>query len=217
MVIPRARAKATTTEEVIASMEDAARGETSTISTLRYPDPKAIFEECYKDVFYYFYRRVLSREEARDLTQETFLEVLKSIRNYRGDAPTVGWVMGIAHNVYCGVLRSRSRQKRTAPEISLETWLEEGQAKALGNGPSQPIERSLAMERGRLLREALSSLSHEHKNCIFLRLGRDLSYREIAEVLQISVEAVKSRLFQAKQHLRKLIGQHYESETLGPW
>ena len=170
---------------------------------------RKIFDRTYPDVLHYFLRRGYSRDDARDLAQETFVHAIRNWHSYRNEAPPEGWILGIARNVFRGNLRYRRREKRAGAELSLEDWMEQDLPTDGDSAPPQPLRRSLAEERGRLLRKAMTHLTREQRDCLALRIDQELSYREIAEVLQISLEAVKARLFQAKQRLRGSLADHF--------
>ncbi len=172
-------------------------------------DLRTIFDRTYSDVLRYFLRRGYSRDDARDLAQETFVHAVRNWRSYRHESPPEGWVLGIARNVFRGNLRYRRSGKRAGAELSLEDWMEQDLPTEGDSAPPQPLRRSLAEERGRLLRRAMTHLTREQRDCLTLRIDQELSYREIAEVLQISLEAVKARLFQAKQRLRSSLADHF--------
>lgn len=172
------------------------------------PNPKLLFDEGYASVCHYFLRRGFTHEQARDLAQETFLEAIRTRNRYRGEASPLGWVLGIAQNVYRENLRYQNRQKRKGEHVSIETWLE-NEGTDPRSASEHPIERSLALERARLFREAISTLPPGQRTCLLLRIDQDLSYREIAELLDISLEAVKARLFQGKKALRDRLGEHF--------
>ena len=173
------------------------------------PNPKLLFDQGYTNVCRYFLRKGFTLEQARDLTQETFLEAIKTRNRYRGEASPLGWLLGIAQNVYRESLRHENRQKRSADHVSIETWLELEGEDATSSASEHPIERSLAEERARLFREAITALPPGQRTCLLLRIDQDLSYREIAELLDLSLEAVKARLFQGKKALRDRLGEHF--------
>lgn len=174
---------------------------------------RAIVDDCYSDLLRFFKFRGFSGEDARDLVQQTLLEALRSSASYRRESGLGGWVLGIAKNVYRGQLRSRGRDKRAGVEVPLEVWMtQEPRADSAEAIPPQALSQSLAAERSRLLRTALGELTEEQRSCLILRIDQDLSYREIADVLQISIDAVKVRLHAAKKKLRERLGEYFEMD-----
>lgn len=168
-------------------------------------DLYSVFNLCYDDVYKFFGRRGFNPDEIGDLIQETFVEVVKGWSGFRGDAPVEGWVLGVARNVLRGNLRHRTRAKRQAETLPLGEL-----ATPPDEGAVDPLGASLAAERSLLLRRAMEDLPPGQKHCLVLRIDQDLSYREISEVLLISVEAAKTRVFQAKRRLRDALSDHFE-------
>lgn len=167
-----------------------------------------LFERYYRPVNYFFANRGFSSEECRDLTQETFLGAFRGMARFRRDASVETWLFTIAGNVWRNTLRSRSAGKREARELSLAALIDSGEqiseAHRIAGGSRHrgPLDNTLADERLRLLREALDSLPAKMRRCLILRLDRDMKYREIAAVMQVSIDTVKSQLFQAKERLK---------------
>ena len=170
-----------------------------------------LFERYYRPVSYFFANRGFSNEECRDLTQETFLGVYKGMGRFRRDASVETWLFKIAANIWRNAIRSRRAAKRDAPEISLGGMIDDGQQITddahQGRGP---LGDALADEQARLLREAIEELPTQMQRCLLLRVDQDMKYREIAAVMQISIETVKSQLFQARERLKARLAEHFE-------
>lgn len=173
------------------------------------------FERYFGPVYYFFLNRGLPREEARDLTQETFLRVYQSMSGFRGEASFETWMFQIATNLWRNHVRSRHAEKRSAQEVSLEAAAEEGRQLPLdrplpGRAPQAgPLDGLLAGEQRAVLRQALAELPPKMRRCVLLRIDQDLKYREIAELLRVSIETVKSQLSQARDRLEAEVGRYF--------
>jgi RNA polymerase sigma-70 factor (ECF subfamily) len=165
-----------------------------------------LIERYYRPVSYFFSNRGFSIEESRDLAQETFLGVYKGLDRFRGDASVETWLFKIAANIWRNAIRSRSAEKRDGLEISADAAEETGLA---GESGFDPLDGALSDERVRLLREAIEVLPAQMRRCLLLRVDHDMKYREIAAVLQISIQTVKSQLFQAKERLKERLAAHF--------
>lgn len=160
------------------------------------------------DVYALLYRLTEDSEEARDLTQETFLRAFQSIARFRGDAELKTWLYRIAINQARNRWRWWRRRRRDAT-VSLDAQTDGGQEtlyarlRAVGNDPEQ---EALARERENSLRSALRSLSRSYREAVILRDVEGLSYEEIASALEISVGTVKSRLSRGRLELRRILG-----------
>lgn len=182
----------------------------------REEDFQRIFEHYYHSIAGFFSRRGFTPDECRDLVQETFLRVYKGMEGYRSEAAVKTWVFTIATNLYRNEIRARRTDKRSADEVSLEEALEQGKpvfirgsAAGLEIGENGPLSDLLTDERVRLLRQALDDLPPRMRRCVLLRLNRGLKYREIAVILQISVDTVKAQIFQARQRLQRSLGDYF--------
>ena len=157
------------------------------------------------DVYALLYRLTTDPEEARDLTQETFLRAFQSIARFRGDSSLKTWIYRIAINQARNRWRWWRRRKRDVT-VSLDAT-DEHRDKPLAatlpsdNSPS-PEQETLAHEREAQLREALQGLRRSYREAVILRDVEGFSYEEIARTLQISIGTVKSRISRGRLELR---------------
>jgi len=182
-------------------------------------DPDEVFDRIflayYRPVYYFFLGRGLPAEESRDLAQETFLRVHKSLHDFRGESRFETWLYQIAGNLFRNTLRSQSTLKRDAPEVSLDDVVERHAEEQGSNGPildskaAGPLDTVLAAERAEVLRVALDGLPKQMRRCVTLRVDQYLKYREIAELMQISIETVKAHLYQARQQLKVKLADYF--------
>jgi RNA polymerase sigma-70 factor (ECF subfamily) len=177
---------------------------------LRAGEPTAfnrLIEERSGDVYALLYRLTEDAEEARDLTQETFLRVFQSIDRFRGDADLKTWIYRIAINQARNRWRWWRRRRRDAT-LSLDAQ-REGHESPLGlrlrSEAISPEQETLEHERETILHRALRSLGRSYRETVILRDVEGLSYEEIAATLEISVGTVKSRLARGRLELRRKI------------
>jgi RNA polymerase sigma-70 factor, ECF subfamily len=164
-----------------------------------------LFDSYYEPTRHFLARRVSSPEDCLDLTQETFLRVYRGLRGYRGEAQFGTWVFRIAFNTYLKWLR-RARIDDKGPEAvkgaeDLEGAWDDEQPVAV-SAEGSPLDKALHDERRVALRRAIQELPEQMRRCTELRIYRDLSYREIAVVMRLSIETVKVHLFQARKKLK---------------
>lgn len=171
---------------------------------------RRLFELYYPMVSRFFAKRGFCPDECLDLTQETFLGIFEGIGSFRREAPFETWLFRIAANTYRKRLRQQSASKRAGQEVPLDSGTELVQATRGPNGDA------LDKERSRLLREAIEALPDQMRRCLILRCYRELKYREIGEVLQLSTETVKAHLFQARQRLRESLGDYFDEAISEP-
>ena len=158
------------------------------------------------EIFGLLYRLTENSEEARDLTQETFLRAFQSIGHFRGDADLRTWIYRIAINQARNRWRWWRRRRREST-VSLDTTDDASRqplaATLKADNSRDPEQDTLAHERELVLRRALSGLRDVYREAVILRDIEGFAYEEIAVALDISVGTVKSRLARGRQELRR--------------
>lgn len=141
----------------------------------------------YRDPLYCFFRRRLANaERAEDLAQETFLAVIRAAVRYEPRALVRTYLYGIALK-----LLAAERRKLSGNEPQLE--------------PEHEPAQDSATEQGVWVRQALEQLDPGERELLMLREYEQLSYDEIAELLRLPVNTVRSRLFRARMALKDLL------------
>jgi RNA polymerase sigma-70 factor (ECF subfamily) len=185
--------------------------ETQFIERLRAGDAVAferLVEERSNDIYVLLFRLTEDAEEARDLTQETFLRVFQSIARFRGDADLKTWIYRIAINQARNRWRWWRRRRRDST-FSLDLQDENHEqplSDRLQSAGIDPEQETLARERETALLNALHTLGRSYRETVILRDVEGLSYEEIAATLEISVGTVKSRLARGRLELRRKLG-----------
>jgi RNA polymerase sigma-70 factor, ECF subfamily len=152
---------------------------------------------------------MLGREEdARDATQETFLAAFRNLRGFRGEAKVSSWLHRIAVNQCI----SRQRRSKVRSELALEDEQETN-----ANSFATSIDRSPAhVTEGRqqtvAVRRAVNSLPLELRQVVVMKEFEELTFREIADVLDLPLSTVKSRLYTALKQLQMRL-QKFEGRT----
>jgi len=183
-----------------------------------------LFLENYRPIFSFFLKRGFPREECRDLTQETFSRAMQGLKGFRDEASEATWLFRIARNLWLNKERDQGRQKRRRPEVSIVQVFPEDQEipdrREVFGGSEElsPQDRLLRREQVTRVRDALAALPPQRRRCLILRL-QGLKYREVAVLLGISLQAVRSHLSQARHQMRGLLEDdlglgHRESEAM---
>lgn len=158
------------------------------------------------EVYALLFRLTSDPEEARDLTQETFLRAFQSIARFRGDASLKTWIYRIAVNQARNRWRWWRRRRRDVT-VSLDATDEQRDQPLAATLPSEnspsPEQQTLAREREAQLHEALCGLRRSYREAVILRDVDGFSYEEIAQTLQISIGTVKSRISRGRLELRR--------------
>jgi RNA polymerase sigma factor (sigma-70 family) len=161
---------------------------------------RTLYTHFHPPVRRFFARKGLSPETCLDLTQDVFLGVYNGLDGFRGDAQLSTWVFRIARTTYLKHLRRNAADKRSGHEVAAE----DAPAGAPGlTRPAGQLDTVLGDERRRALRRAVRSLPEQMRRCLRLRLDQGLKYREIADAMDVSIDTVKTHLFQARHRLRE--------------
>jgi RNA polymerase sigma-70 factor (ECF subfamily) len=164
--------------------------------------------ENYQDLVYNTALGVVQNsEDAEDVAQEVFIQVFRSIDQFKGDARLSTWIYRITTTKALDHIRSRKRKKRFAFITSLF-----GANDELIHEPVDFQHPGVALDRkeqAALLFRMIEQLPDNQKVAFTLHKTEELSYQEIADVMQLSVSAVESLLFRARQNLRKLLEKYY--------
>ena len=150
----------------------------------------------------YGYAMVLSRNrtEAEDLVQETCLRALRAIGRLRAAGSVKSWLFTILRNIW----RNQLRRRRTAPDL-VELDADEHGADEPADAAQDPLTRYVNRVEREQVRAAIQQLPAEFREIILLREYEELSYQEIAAVLECPPGTVMSRLARARSKLRELL------------
>jgi RNA polymerase sigma-70 factor (ECF subfamily) len=150
----------------------------------------------------YSYAMVLSRNhaEAEDLVQETYVRAIQALGRLRADSNMKSWLFTILRNIWFNQLRKR----RNAPQM-VEIDAEGGVANSIAEPSKNSHDLYMSKMEAEQVRAAIQELTVESREIILLREYEDLSYQEIASVLNCPVGTVMSRLGRARAKLRALL------------
>ena len=140
-------------------------------------------------------------EDAMDLTQETFLKAWRSLGSFRADAAFSTWLYRLCSNLCIDHLRRE--QKRKVLPLHVEDNDGDERPLDVPDPAAGPEERLSAQEDRQQVADALQSLEPEYREALTLRVLHDLSYADIAAVLQVREGRVKSRIARAREKMRE--------------
>ncbi|HTY36674.1 MAG TPA: sigma-70 family RNA polymerase sigma factor [Bacteroidota bacterium] len=183
------------------------------VQAFRSGDGKA-FEEIVRryqrQVANIIYLTLGNREEVDDLSQEVFVRVFRSLDRFEFDSSLYSWIYRIAVNLCIDEIRKKKIRKLIPLDFLSEQKFEgEKRTKEATTGSDELLMK----EKKEIIRGALDRLSPLHRTVVLLREYQDLSYGEIAKTLGISPQAVKSRLFRAREELRVMLKDYFQERT----
>ena len=154
---------------------------------------------------------VNNSEDAEDLAQEVFIEVYRSIGNFRGGAKLSTWLYRIAVTKSLDFLRKKKAQKRIQFVKSL-FGIDDEERQIADHKIVHPHLQLEQQERLNVLHQAVSQLADNQRIAFTLNKFEDLSYKEIAVVMDISLSSVESLIHRAKKNLKKKLRVYYYRE-----
>ncbi len=155
--------------------------------------------------------------DASDVVQEVFLKVFRNVGHFRGQSSLKTWIFRIAineaHNQRRWFFRHRHR------EVGIEDEQEDSRSRAdtLADAAQSPYDYVLDQEQQSLVEEALARINPTFRAAVVLRDIMDLSYEEVAEVLQVSLGTVKSRILRGREALRLELEKKLQSQPVMHW
>lgn len=135
---------------------------------------------------------------AEDVTQSTLVTAWRTARNFRGEGRLIAWLLGIVHHAAMKSLRG------------ITNYLDEVAEETVSEDQPSPEEQAQVRDERRWVRQGIQSLSPEHRAVLDLIFYQGLSLNEAAQVLNIPVGTVKSRLSYARDHLRGVLARTEE-------
>jgi len=147
-----------------------------------------LFERHHKSIYHFFYRWFRNGETSEDLTQEVFCRILKYRHSYSSGQPFLAWLFRIAHNVGNDHYRTGPKELPLAEDYDPVSHID----------PHQKVQNSMALQH---LEKALNQLEPEKRELVILCRFHNLKYKQIAQIFDCSVAAIKVRLHRALKEL----------------
>lgn len=155
-------------------------------------------------VFNFINSKVQDRDTAEDIFQDTFIKVIKTIKNgqYNEEGKFLPWIMRIAHNLVIDFFRKNNRMPkvRNTEEFDIFQFISDNSP----NAEHSMVQDQVVQDLQKLVQE----LPDDQKEVLIMRLYRDMSFKEIAENTNVSINTALGRMRYAIINLRKLIEQN---------
>jgi len=176
---------------------------------------EALLTRFQQPVYNLAFRLASNPGDASDVVQEVFLKVFRNVGHFRRQSSLKTWIYRItvneAHNQRRWFFRHRSR------EVGLDDETDEGCSGTVADRGRSPFDCAYDREKHVLIENALGRINPLFREVVVLRDIEDLSYEEIAEVLQISLGTVKSRIMRGREALREELTGRLEAEPSWRW
>ncbi len=170
----------------------------------------------YEDrVYNLAYRMVGSREDAEDVLQDTFINVIRALDRFQGRSSFSTWLYRIAANTALTRLRKQGRKVKGEDEFLDNVYAVQQAARSgekLSDWSNNPVRELLDDEAMQIMNQAIEEMPEIYRAVFVLRDIEELSTAEVADVLDLSKAAVKSRLHRARVYLRNELSGYFSEE-----
>ena len=159
----------------------------------------------YKNRIYSFiYSKVLNKDVTEDIFQDTFIKVINTLKkgNYRDEGKFLPWTMRIAHNLVIDYFRkmSKSKEFNNSDDFDIFSVLKDESL----NAENEIVKEQVYDD----VRKLIEELPNDQKEVLVMRMYRDMSFKEIADSTNVSINTALGRMRYALINMRKLIEKH---------
>lgn len=158
-----------------------------------------LVERYWDRLYRWLYHLTRDQHTAEDLVQESFLKAFAGLKKFQAGTNFAAWLFRIAHNNYANQYRASSRPREALPDN-------------LSDSQPGPLDQAVSAEALHNLGRAIHRLPAEFRAALLLRVEEGLSFRQIAEVLDLTEETARWRVFKARQKLLSLLAPRQEQE-----
>lgn len=165
-----------------------------------------------RPIFALAYRTLGREEDARDVTQETFLRAFRALSGFKGDAKFSSWLYRIALNL----CRDWMRKERRAPLVAVPEGVDVEQLAAERQHTASVEDLAARAELSRGVAAAMEHLPAEQRTAIILKEYHGLTFQEIADMMNCPLSTVKTRVYQGLTLLRRHLAEQGQFEPATP-
>ncbi|MEK7407153.1 MAG: sigma-70 family RNA polymerase sigma factor [Acidobacteriota bacterium] len=172
----------------------------------------------YQQPVYSLVSRLLNDSgDASDVVQEVFLKIFRKVGAFRGESSLKTWIYRIAVNEAYNHQRWFSRHRRQEVGLEGDDGAGHSFSQRIADRGRTPFDYAVEQEQQAMIEAALARLNPSFRTAVVLRDVEELSYEEIAQVLQVALGTVKSRILRGREALRKELADRLEPEPSPVW
>ncbi|NBI29969.1 RNA polymerase sigma factor [Chengkuizengella marina] len=147
-------------------------------------------------IFTLIFQMIGHRETAEDLSQEVFIKLFRTLSSFQGNSKFKTWLYRLTVNL---VIDHRRSQKRK----SVVAWVDEIKDKLFTDSNEEPETRTIIKEKQEMVYQLINELPDKYRIIIYLYHLKEFSCSEIAEIMQLPLKTVETRLYRGKKRLRQ--------------
>jgi len=167
----------------------------------------AVLVDRYKDLVYTLaIRMVKNKEEAEEVSQDTFIKAYKSLNRFKGDSKFSTWIYRVAYNTCLDRLKKNKRQQQT---VTIDEYTEH-QVKTIDNA----LDRIETQEKQQAIKDCLELLPSEDSFLLTLYYFEELSLDEISKIVGLKPNNVKVKIFRSRKKLATILKERLDNETI---
>lgn len=179
-------------------IKKAIKGDVNSFETMVYQYEKKVYNIAY--------RMFGNEHDAYDASQEVFIKIYQKLDQFKFDSAFSTWLHRLATNTCIDLYRKRKRQTKDQFSIDKEIYTKESTVTFdIEDDKHTPEEKAVQNETVNEVRTAINQLKEDHKAVLILRDINQMSYQEVADILDVSVGTVKSRINRARNALKEKI------------
>jgi RNA polymerase sigma-70 factor (ECF subfamily) len=168
-----------------------------------------LFQQYQKGIYNAIYQIVRSESDAADLTQDVFVRAYRALPRLQSPEAFTSWLYRIAINLSRNYLRDTARARTESLEYG-ENDEDGGGQREIADTSADPAAKAQTRDVQDRVQRAIATLSPDHRTVITLHHIEDMPVEEIANILEVSVGTVKSRLSRARENLRRKLAGYVE-------
>lgn len=168
----------------------------------RYELFDVVIEHYQNPLFAFLYRMIRDADDARDLCQDTFFKAYKYIRSFKEEAQFSTWLFRIGYRLALNMIKRRKKHAESLENIDMGKDVEDSVKK---------LERK---EVGLIVGRIMDEIHTNYRVALHLFYKEEKTYNEIAAIMKIPENTVKSHIFRGKEAIRKILAQKYPVESL---
>jgi RNA polymerase sigma-70 factor (ECF subfamily) len=155
-------------------------------------------------IYSFIYSKVLNRDETEDIFQETFIKVIRTLKKgkYNEEGKFLPWVMRIAHNLVIDYFRKSKRMPKFQSRNDFDIF------DILSDGEQSAEQEIINLQVHEDVRKLIHELPDDQRDVLVMRIYRDMSFKEIANTTEVSINTALGRMRYALINLRKVIEKH---------